>query len=47
VGSVYVTEPFAALISIEAPGVYRCEYVGNHPLPKNFGKIRMYHLGEN
>jgi class 3 adenylate cyclase len=46
VGSVYVTEPFAALISIEAPGVYRCEYVGNHPLPKNFGKIRMYHLGE-
>ena len=47
VGSVYVTEPFAALISIEAPGVYRCEYVGNHPLPKNFGRIRMYHLGEN
>lgn len=47
VGSVYVTEPFAALISIEAAGEYRCEYVGNHPLPKNFGKIRMYHLGEN
>ena len=47
VGSVYVTEPFAALISIEAAGVYRCEYVGNHPLPKNFGRIRMYHLGEN
>lgn len=47
VGSVYVTEPFAALISIEAAGMYRCEYVGNHPLPKNFGRIRMYHLGEN
>jgi class 3 adenylate cyclase len=47
VGSVYVTEPFAALISMEAAGVYRCEYVGNHPLPKNFGRIRMYHLGEN
>ena len=47
VGSVYVTEPFAALISIEAAGKYRCEYVGNHPLPKNFGRIRMYHLGEN
>jgi class 3 adenylate cyclase len=47
VGSVYVTEPFAALISIEAAGVYQCEYVGNHPLPKNFGRIRMYHLGEN
>ena len=46
VGSVYVTEPFAALLSMEATGAYRCEYVGNHPLPKNFGRIRMYHLGE-
>ncbi|MDH5763153.1 MAG: TRAFs-binding domain-containing protein [Nitrospinota bacterium] len=46
VGSVYVTEPFAALLSMEAAGAYRCEYVGNHPLPKNFGRIRMYHLGE-
>jgi len=47
VGSVYVTEPFAALLSMEAAGTYRCEYVGNHPLPKNFGRIRMYHLGEH
>ena len=47
VGSVYVTEPFAALLSMEAAGVYRCEYVGNLPLPKDFGRIRMYHLGEH
>ena len=46
VGSVYVTEPFAAVLSMEAAETYRCEYVGNHPLPKNFGRIRMYHLGE-
>jgi len=46
VGSVYVTEPFAAQLSMETTGSYRCEYVGNHPLPKNFGRIRMYHLGE-
>lgn len=45
-GSVYVTEPFAALISLEGEGEYRCEYVGNHPLPKGFGRIRMYHLKE-
>ncbi len=45
-GSVYVTEPFAALISLEGNNDYRCEYVGNHPLPKGFGRIRMYHLRE-
>ncbi len=45
-GSVYVTEPFAALISLEGSGDTRCEYVGNHPLPKGFGRIRMYHLKE-
>ena len=47
VGSVYVTEPFAALLSMETAGSYRCEYVGNLPLPKNYGRIRMYHLGEH
>lgn len=47
VGSVYVTEPFAAMISIEGQGKYRCEYVGNHPLPKDYGNIKMYHLDEN
>lgn len=46
-GSVYVTEPFAAFISFEGKGKYRCEYVGNHPLPKDFGRIRMYHLQQN
>ncbi len=45
-GSVYVTEPFASLISLEGNNAYRCEYVGNHPLPKGFGRIRMYHLKE-
>ena len=47
VRSVYVTEPFAALLSIEAPGEYDCEYVGNQPLPKNSGNIRMYNLIPN
>ena len=46
-GSVYVTEPFAAFISFEGKGKYRCEYVGNHPLPKDFGRIRMYHLQQS
>jgi len=46
-GSVYVTEPFAAFISFEGKGIYRCEYVGNHPLPKDFGRIRMYHLQQS
>ena len=44
VRSVYVTEPFAAAASIECDGQYRCEYVGNQPLPKKYGNIRMYHL---
>jgi class 3 adenylate cyclase len=44
VNSVYVTEPFAARLAMEALGPYHCEYVGTHPLPKNFGKISMYHL---
>ncbi|MGV7222455.1 MAG: tetratricopeptide repeat-containing protein [Nitrospinales bacterium] len=47
VRSVYVTEPFAALLSIEANGEYGCEYVGNQPLPKNSGNIRMYNLIPN
>jgi class 3 adenylate cyclase len=47
VRSVYVTEPFAALLSIEAHGEYDCEYVGNQPLPKNSGNIRMYNLIPN
>jgi class 3 adenylate cyclase/tetratricopeptide (TPR) repeat protein len=44
VRSVYATEPFAAQVSIECKEKYRCEYVGNQPLAKKYGTIRMYHL---
>jgi adenylate cyclase len=42
--SVYVTEEFAALLALEEQSDFLCEYAGEHTLPKNFGKFRMYHL---
>ena len=44
VNEVYVTESFAAQVSLEGKSELNCEYVGKHPLPKDFGEIRMYHL---
>lgn len=44
VGEVYVTEQFAALIEMERGDRVRCTYVGNVPLAKDFGNLRMYRL---
>lgn len=46
VGTVFVTEEFAAQLAIQAGKEYLCEYVGEQPLPKNFGSFRMYHLSK-
>jgi hypothetical protein len=43
-GAVYVTEPFAAILALEAPGRFGCDYVGRLELPKAFGAQRMYRL---
>jgi len=43
-GAVFVTEPFAAILALEAPGTFRCRYVGRISLAKNYGDYRMYLL---
>jgi class 3 adenylate cyclase len=42
-GEVYVTEQFAARLSLERDA-FSCDYVGQVPAAKNYGTIRMYHL---
>ena len=44
VGDVYVTEQFAALIAMQQGDQIRCTYVGNVPLAKKYGALRMYSL---
>ncbi len=44
-GAVYVTEPFAAILALEAQGQFACDYVGRLELPKAYGVQRMYRLG--
>ncbi len=43
-GTVYVSEPFAALLAIEAPGRFSTDYVGQTELPKQFGTMRLFAL---
>lgn len=43
-GSVYVSEPFAALLALEAPGRFATDYVGQTELPKGFGVMRLFSL---
>ncbi len=43
-GTVYVSEPFAALLALRAPGKYRTDYVGLTELPKKFGTMRLFVL---
>ena len=43
-GSVYVSEPFAALLALEAPGRFATDYVGQTELPKGFGTMRLFSL---
>jgi class 3 adenylate cyclase len=43
-GSVYVTEPFAAVLEMERQHPFVCDYVGQVDLPKGYGRFPLYHL---
>jgi adenylate cyclase len=43
-GDVYVTDPFAALLTLEDETALTCEYVGHIPTAKGFGTFPMYVL---
>lgn len=43
-GSVYVTEPFAAILWIEARERFATRFVGTMSLPKGYGEFRIYAL---
>jgi class 3 adenylate cyclase len=43
-GTVYVTEPFAAVLEMEADDRFVCNYVGKTPLAKSYGVFPLYRL---
>lgn len=43
-GSVYVTEPFAAILALRAGSEFACDYVGSVPAAKGYGVLPMYLL---
>ena len=43
-GAVFVTEPFAAILALEARGRFVCRYVGRIALAKKYGDYPMYRL---
>jgi len=43
-GAVFVTEPFAAILALEAADRFTCRYVGRIALAKNYGQFPMYRL---
>lgn len=43
-GSVYVTEPFAAVLEMERDHPFTCNYVGRTPLAKGYGVYPLYRL---
>ncbi len=43
-GAVFVTEPFAAILALEAADLFACRYVGRIPLAKKYGDYPMYRL---
>jgi class 3 adenylate cyclase len=43
-GEVYVTEPFAAALELDACVDFACDYVGHMPVAKDYGRLRMYRL---
>ncbi len=47
VGSVYVTEAFAAHLAMNDDNKFVCEYAGVKELPKGFGMFRLYRLQEH
>src|SRR5205085_6091036 len=38
-GSVYVTEPFAAMLALDATREFECDYVGHQPAAKHYGEL--------
>lgn len=46
-GSVYVTESFAAVLEMDAPGRFVCNYVGKVSLAKGYGIFPLYGLTNN
>jgi adenylate cyclase len=43
-GAIFVTEPFAAQLSLEGAGNARCSYVGTTSLAKSYGRVRLLKL---
>jgi Adenylate and Guanylate cyclase catalytic domain len=43
-GGVFVTEPFAAQLSLEGAGNLHCSYVGTTSLSKSYGRVRLLTL---
>ncbi|HET9428215.1 MAG TPA: adenylate/guanylate cyclase domain-containing protein [Allosphingosinicella sp.] len=43
-GAVFVTEPLAAILALEAGERFACRYVGRIPLAKKYGEHPMYRL---
>lgn len=43
-GAVFVTEPFAAILALEAPEQYKCRYAGNIEFAKGYGTYPIYQL---
>src|SRR5690606_24143087 len=43
-GAVFVTEPFAAILALEAGDSFASRYVGRIALAKNYGQFPMYRL---
>ncbi|MBL6749179.1 MAG: adenylate/guanylate cyclase domain-containing protein [Nevskia sp.] len=46
-GMIFVTEPFAASLALEAPDRFALHYAGEIELAKNFGKYRLFNLAQN
>lgn len=44
VGDVYVTDPFAAMLTLEGDPSLSCQYVGHVPSAKDYGSFPMYLL---
>lgn len=43
-GTVFITEPLAAILALESPDEFRCRYVGQVKLAKEYGTYPMYLL---
>ena len=43
-GCVYVTETFAAVLTLHNAGQFSCDYVGNTEMAKHYGRLRMFLL---